>query len=353
MEREDQIYRLLPKRLIPWYRENARDLPWRRDKDPYHVWISEIMLQQTRVAAVKEYYIRFLKELPDIRALAEVEEGKLLKLWEGLGYYNRARNLRKAAKKIVCENNGVFPSEYSEILTLPGIGEYTAGAVASVCFDEAVAAVDGNVLRILSRITESYDDILKASTKKQAKRRLEAVYPKEDCGDFTQSLMELGATVCGPSGKPKCQSCPVEDICVAHAKGIETSLPVKITKKNRRVEERTVFVLRRGDKVAARKRETEGLLAGMWEFPNVLGKLTAEEALETADRWGCGPALLEREIFRKHIFSHVQWDMTCFYIQCLKETEQLEWVSGKALSERMALPTAFRQFWDGILPEKD
>ena len=353
MNSQERIYRLLPERLIPWYRENARELPWRRDREPYHIWLSEIMLQQTRVEAVKEYYIRFLKELPDIRALAEAEEEKLLKLWEGLGYYNRARNLQKAAKWILFENNGVFPSEYSEILTLPGIGEYTAGAVASVCFDEPVAAVDGNVLRVTSRITESYDDILKASTKKQVKQHLEAVYPKDGCGDFTQSLMELGATVCVPSGKPRCQDCPVEDICRAHARGTELELPVKVTKKNRKVEERTVFVLQCGDKVAVQKREASGLLAGMWEFPNVSGRQTADKAMETADSWGCSPVLLERELFRKHIFSHVQWDMTCFYIQCLQEAGTMEWVSRRALFEQIALPTAFRQFCDGNLVEKD
>lgn len=353
MNSQDQIYRLLPERLIPWYRENARDLPWRRDREPYHIWLSEIMLQQTRVEAVKEYYIRFLKELPDIRALAEVEEGKLLKLWEGLGYYNRARNLRKAAKWILFENNGVFPSEYSEIITLPGIGQYTAGAVASVCFNEPVAAVDGNVLRVTSRITESYEDILKASTKKQVKQHLEAVYPKDGRGDFTQSLMELGATVCVPSGKPRCQDCPVEDLCIAHARGTEMELPVKITKKSRKVEERTVFVLQCEDKVAVRKRSDSGLLAGMWEFPNVSGRQTADKAMETAESWGCRPLLLERELFRKHIFSHVQWDMTCFYIQCLQEAENMDWVSRGTLFGQIALPTAFRQFCDGNLVEKD
>lgn len=353
MNSQEQIYRLLPERLIPWYLKNARNLPWRRDREPYHIWLSEIMLQQTRVEAVKDYYIRFLKELPDIRTLAEAEEEKLLKLWEGLGYYNRARNLQKAAKMIVFENNGVFPSEYSEILTLPGIGEYTAGAISSVCFDEPIAAVDGNVLRVISRIMESYDDILKASTKKQVKLHLEEVYPRKGCGDFTQSLMELGATVCMPSGKPRCESCPVEDLCIAHARHTEMELPVKVTKKNRSVEERTVFVLRCGDKIAVRKRADAGLLAGMWEFPNVLGRQTADQALQTADSWGCGPVHLEQELFRKHIFSHVQWDMTCFYIQCLHQAEQMEWVSGSTLLEQIALPTAFRQFCSGKLLEKD
>lgn len=346
MENLEHIYKKLPEALIPWYRDNARDLPWRKDKEPYHIWLSEIMLQQTRVEAVKEYYIRFLKELPDILSLARAEEDLLMKLWEGLGYYNRARNLQKAAKIIVYENNGVFPSEYSEILTLPGIGEYTAGAIASNCFDEPVAAVDGNVLRVISRITESYDDILKASTKKRVKAQLEAVYPKTGCGDFTQSLMELGATVCVPAGKPQCMKCPACEFCVSRKNGTQMELPVKIKKKNRKIEEKTVFVLQCKDKIAIRKRKDQGLLSGMWEFPNAPGKLTAEEAFDMAGKWGCSPWELEREVSKKHIFSHVEWEMTCFYIQCRSQGSEAEWVTVRQLLEQIALPTAFRQFYN-------
>lgn len=340
----EEIYKQLPERLIPWYKENARDLPWRKDKEPYHIWISEIMLQQTRVEAVKNYYRRFLKAFPDIASLARAKEDRLMKMWEGLGYYNRARNLQKSAVILMEEYNGIFPSEYSEIRKLPGIGEYTAGAIASNCFDEPVAAVDGNVLRVISRLTESYDDILRASVKRKVKEELEKIYPKTGCGDFTQSLMELGATVCMPAGKPECSICPVGDLCIAHKKGTEMELPVKKKKKERKVEERTVFILRCRDRVALTRRQNSGLLAGMWEFPNVLGKQTAEEAVAVAEAWGCRPQGLEREIERSHIFSHIQWEMTGYYITCQREAQEFVWVSEKELYGEKALPTAFRKF---------
>lgn len=343
--KQDEQYNMLPDKIIPWYKENARDLPWRKNREPYSVWLSEIMLQQTRVEAVKGYYRRFLKELPTIKTLAEVDEEKLLKLWEGLGYYNRARNLQKAAKKIMEENNGRFPSEYNEIIELPGIGEYTAGAIASTCFDEPVAAVDGNVLRVVSRITADYDDITKTATKRKIKLALETVYPKKNCGEFTQGLMELGAMICLPSGVPKCEICPMKEGCISNAKGIQQELPIKTKKKDRRVEERTVFVLISGDQVAVDKRPDNGLLAGLWEFPNVAGKLSLEEAVKTAEDWHCQPVQIEKKLERKHIFTHVEWHMTCYYLRCSNRPGQFTWVSHLAVSEKVALPTAFKQFW--------
>lgn len=341
-----QIYRQLPEVLMPWFRENARNLPWREDKEPYHVWLSEIMLQQTRVEAVKKYYIRFLKELPSIEELAEAKEEKLLKLWEGLGYYSRAKNLQKAARIIVSENNGVFPSEYSEILTLPGIGEYTAGAIASNCFDQPVAAVDGNVLRVISRITESYEDILKPAVKRDVKLRLEQVYPDTDRGAFTQSLMELGAIICLPGGTPKCGICPLKDFCIARQNGTQMELPVKKKKKEKRIEERTVFVLSCKGKTALCRRSEQGLLAGMWEFPNVAGRQTAKQALATIEGWGCRPGRLQKELVRSHIFSHVRWDMVCFYVECECEGRMLSWYENQYVAAHIPLPTAFRQFWE-------
>lgn len=345
----EQIYRQLPEALMPWFRKNARKLPWREDKEPYHVWLSEIMLQQTRVEAVKDYYIRFLKELPEMNDLAEVREEKLLKLWEGLGYYNRAKNLQKAARIVMSENNGVFPSEYSEILTLPGIGEYTAGAIASSCFDQPVAAVDGNVLRVISRMTESYEDILKPAVKRDVKLRLEQVYPATDCGTFTQSLMELGAIVCLPGGTPKCSICPAKAFCIANKNGTQMELPVKKKKKEKRIEERTVFVLNCKGKIALCRRAEQGLLAGMWEFPNVLGKQTAEQAVKTAEDWGCRPVRLKKELVRSHVFSHVRWDMVCFYVDCECESQALSWYENGDVAARIPLPTAFRQFWQANL----
>lgn len=347
-QNRDQLYEKLPVTLIPWYRENARDLPWRKDREPYHIWLSEIMLQQTRVEAVKEYYRRFLDRLPTIEALAQADEDTLMKLWEGLGYYNRARNLQKAAKIITFENNGVFPSEYSEIINLPGIGAYTAGAIASNCFDEPTAAVDGNVLRVVSRIMLMTDDILKPATKRHVKEELEKVYPKSGCGDFTQSLMELGAVVCTPAGKPKCAICPAEDFCLAHREGKELLLPVKEKKKARKIEEKTIFLLSCGGKIAVRQRKGDGLLAGLWELPNVSGTLTAQEAAETAGEWGVKVAAVEKLQFKKHIFSHVEWHMTCYSFQCEGTSSGLYWAGIEELRGQIAIPTAFRKFLEDL-----
>ena len=244
------VYEKLPGALLPWYEANRRDLPWRRDREPYHVWLSEIMLQQTRVEAVKGYYLRFLDALPSIPDLADADPDALHKLWEGLGYYSRVRNLQKAARVIVEQYGGVFPSDHAAIRALPGIGDYTAGAVASICFGQPTPAVDGNVLRVTSRVDACYDPITDPKVKKAVGARLAAVYPAGRCGDFTQSLMELGATVCVPNGAPHCEVCPCRDFCRARALGCQTELPVKAAKKERRVEEKTVFLLRCGERVA-------------------------------------------------------------------------------------------------------
>lgn len=346
METQDitLIYKKLPETLVSWYLENARDLPWRKDQEPYHIWISEIMLQQTRVEAVKGYYYRFLEAFPDIYTLAKASEEKLLKMWEGLGYYNRAKNLQKAARIIVEELNGDFPTEYQELLKLPGIGEYTAGAVASISFGEPVAAVDGNVLRVISRITENFQDISKTSTKKTIKLALESVYPKKNPGIFTQSLIELGALICIPIGAPKCERCPASSFCLARIHGTQQQLPVKNTKKERRIEERTVFLLESEHDIAIQKRSSKGLLAGLWQFPNVVGKNDAKGALQIVEQWGCRPTSIIRQVEAKHIFSHVQWDMVCYYIPCDMCEGDFLWIDKRELNTKYALPTAFKQF---------
>ena len=223
----------LPELLLPWYRENHRCLPWRETKEPYHIWLSEIMLQQTRVEAVKGYYARFLAALPTVEALANCDDDALHKLWEGLGYYSRVRNLKKAAQVIQERYNGQFPREYDAVLALPGIGEYTAGAVCSIAFDLPVPAVDGNVLRVFSRLTDDPSPIDLPAVKASVRERLAAIYPKE-AGDFTQALMELGATVCGPNRKPECGSCPCRKICLGYQHGTAETLPVKSPKRERR-----------------------------------------------------------------------------------------------------------------------
>lgn len=336
--------------LLQWYEREARDLPWRRTNDPYAIWISEIMLQQTRVEAVKDYFIRFTQELPTVQALAEVSEERLMKLWEGLGYYTRARNLQKAARILTERFNGKLPASYTALLSLPGIGEYTAGAVASEAFDLPVPAVDGNVLRIMARILEDSSDISDIKIKRIYKEKLREIYPCHDCGKFTQSLMELGATVCIPKGTPKCALCPVSALCKAYQNGTQANLPVKSPKKTRRIEEKTILLLLYGDRVALRKRPGKGLLASLWEFPNIDGFADREQITELLSHWEITPQCVEHFILSRHIFTHVEWKMDSYLIQCPDTVaDELVWVTAHELETEFALPSAFRPFRDAWL----
>lgn len=345
MKTTESIYKKLPAVLLPWYKQNARRLPWREDTEPYHVWLSEIMLQQTRVEAVRAYYLRFLEQLPDIHSLAEVSESQLFKLWEGLGYYNRARNLQKAACVIQTQYNGRFPNQYEEILALPGIGPYTAGAIASICFNLPYAAVDGNVLRIITRMTENAAPIDCVQTKNEIAAQLERVYPKNECGHFTQALMELGATVCTPKS-PKCTVCPANGFCRAYANGTVLQYPFKHPKKDKRLEERTVFLLQCGERYALTKRTENGLLSGLWQLPNMLGKMDVDQALYTADTFGVQPVGLYKQMQRVHVFTHIKWQMTCYHIQCSRQVPDFTWATMQEIQTDYALPTAFRVFFD-------
>ena len=336
-------YEKLPAALLPWYRENARDLPWRRDRDPYHVWISEIMLQQTRVSAVLGYYSRFLAALPSIQDLARVREDQLFKLWEGLGYYSRAKNLQKAAQQI-CENyDGHFPTDYATIRTLPGRGPYTAGAISSICFELTTPAVDGNVLRVAARITNDPTPVDLPAMKVSVSEHLAAIYPKGACGDFTQALMELGATLCTPRS-PKCDLCPAAAFCRGKAAGTADTLPVRLPKRKKRVEEKTVFLFSCEGKLALNQRTEPGLLSGLWQFPNVSGLLDAKAALETATSFGLRPREIVRELHRNHIFTHIRWEMTCYEILCDAAPADFTWATVAEIGTSYALPTAFRQF---------
>ncbi len=338
----------LPGLLLPWFEEHARDLPWRADREPYHVWLSEIMLQQTRVEAVKRYYPRFLRALPDVAALAAAPEEKLLKLWEGLGYYNRARNLQSAARIILSRYSGRFPTRYADIRALPGIGDYTAGAIASICFDAPTPAVDGNVVRVMSRFLEDHGDAGTPAARKRMEARLSAVYPSGPRAyTFNPSLMELGATVCLPSGAPDCPRCPLRELCLGRAAGNARSLPHKARRAARRVEERTVFLLRAGDAIAVEKRPPTGLLAGLWQFPNVPGRLDGQQALDQAAAWHTEPRDVKQMRTGRHIFTHVEWRMTCYDLECGRQSENFLWMTEESLRARIALPTAFRMF----LPE--
>ena len=331
--------------LLPWYSQNKRDLPWRSDGQPYHVWISEIMLQQTRVEAVKDYYIRFLTALPTVEKLANCEDDALHKLWEGLGYYSRVRNLKKAAQVIMEQYAGEFPGEYEKVLALPGIGEYTAGAICSICFDSPTPAVDGNVLRVISRITDDATPIDIPAYKKQVQQSLAKIYPKE-AGDFTQALMELGATVCGPNRKPDCENCPCCGFCLGYAHGTAENLPVKLPKKGRKEKNLTVFIFSCDGKYAIRKRDSHGLLADLWEFPNISGHKNIEQALDETANMGLRPREVLRQLERKHIFTHIQWNMRGFYIEVAEPAGDFRWLTAQQIQQEAALPTAFRLFWD-------
>ena len=334
----------LPGALLPWFSQNKRELPWRQDKDPYHIWLSEIMLQQTRVEAVKGYYTRFLSQLPTIAALASADDELLLKLWEGLGYYSRVRNLKKAACVIMEEHGGLFPGEYEAVRALPGIGDYTAGAICSIAFDQKKAAVDGNVLRVYARLMDDDTPIDQPAFKREVKTQLETVYP-EAAGDFTQALMELGATVCGPNRAPDCESCPCKAFCKGYSAGHAAQLPVKSPKKERRVEQKTVFILRCEGQYALVKRQEKGLLAGMWQFPETKGLLELHDAIAAL---GGGVKEVYRQVEKDHIFTHIVWKMRGFYLEMSDKDEKFQWFSPEKIEDHAALPTAFRQFWEAF-----
>ena len=344
---EKNVLLQLPDVILPWYQRVKRDLPWRCDKEPYHVWVSEIMLQQTRVEAVKGYYARFLTALPTVEDLANCDDDALHKLWEGLGYYSRVRNLKKAAQQIVSQYGGIFPGEYEKILALPGIGEYTAGAICSICFDLPTPAVDGNVLRVISRITDDATPIDLPAQKKAVNLALAQIYP-ENAGDFTQALMELGATVCGPNRKPDCENCPCREFCLGNLRGTAESLPVKAPKKQRREENLTVFILSCDGKYALEKRPDTGLLAGLWQFPNIAGHFDTQESLKKTEALGIPVKDILRQTDKKHIFTHIQWNMRGIYIEVSKAAGNYVWLTPEQIEKESALPTAFRQFWEDI-----
>lgn len=361
LSKEERIRKMTPF-LLQWYEKNRRILPWRENPVPYYVWISEIMLQQTRVEAVKPYFARFIGKLPDISALAQVEEEVLLKLWEGLGYYNRARNLQKAARIIVEQYGGEMPSDYEKLLELPGIGSYTAGAIASIAFGSCVPAVDGNVLRVLARMMADDRDILKQSVKKSVEELLLKSMPEAEPAAFNQAMMEIGAMVCLPNGEPKCEGCPLASFCLAHEQGNELSYPVKKAKKVRRIEERTVLIVHENcggtEKFAIEKRPEEGLLAGLYEFPNLEGKLTEKEAFACVEKWGYVVERVQSLAPAKHIFSHVEWHM-CGYEMWISRKEEvlkeLLFVELSQMKEEYPLPNAFTAYkkWLGIIENKD
>ena len=338
--------------LLDWYDAGHRDLPWRSEPAPYRVWVSEIMLQQTRVEAVRGYFSRWMNALPDIPALAAADEAVYTKLWEGLGYYSRVRNLHRAAVLLCEEYGGELPADYDRLLALPGVGEYTAGAVASIAFGLPVPAVDGNVLRVAARLDNDFTPITDAKFKKQTRERFAALMPSDRPGDLNQSLMELGATVCLPNGAPKCEVCPLFDQCLAGQHQTWTEYPFKKSAKPRRIEDRTVLLFLDGAHTAVRKRPKKGLLAGLYEFPNFDGVLSEQEALEEAEKFGVTPLHIQALPPYKHIFSHVEWHITGYAIKIAgndveQEGEQkagLIFADAKTAAERYAIPSAFAEY---------
>lgn len=334
---------------LGWYKKNKRDLPWRKDKNPYHIWVSEIMLQQTRVEAVKGYYERFLHRLPTILDLASCPEDELLKLWEGLGYYNRVRNMQRAAKVMVENYEGGFPKSYEEILSLPGIGSYTAGAISSIAFGLPHPAVDGNVLRILCRVAEDDSDIKKESVKKAVQNLLSLIIPKDASGDFNQALMEIGACVCVPNGQPLCDSCPWKTLCLTHKHKTYDIYPVKSKPAKRRIEERTVFLIMDGKDIIIQKRPSKGLLAGLYEFPGAEGHLNRKDVVSFAREKGLDPVLIEALPDAKHIFSHVEWRMKGYLVRVADLSDatidpESILVTKEKIQKEYAIPSAFETY---------
>lgn len=314
--------------LLDWYEKNARPLPWRENINPYKVWVSEIMLQQTRIEAVLGYYARFMKAFPTVESLADADIEDVYKLWEGLGYYSRARHMHECAEKICSEYGGAFPSSATELRKLPGIGDYTAGAVASIAFDKPEPAVDGNVLRVYARLNRCGENIGDPSVKKRVREELRSIYPEKGCGTFTSALMELGEIICTPLAV-RCSECPLSRFCKAHQAQEELSYPCLPPKKPRRTEHRNVYLILCGDKCAVQKRPAKGLLAGLWELPNA----TDESVPEGAEF--CGEAV--------HVFSHVEWHMRGYILRTDSEIEPYTWVTREERLKK-AIPSAFRYY---------
>jgi len=336
--------------LLNWYKENKRDLPWRKDTNPYHVWVSEIMLQQTRVEAVKEYYQRFMKVIPTVEDLAKIEEDDLLKLWEGLGYYTRARNLKKAAIQIMDQHQGIFPENYNELLSLPGIGEYTAGAIASIAFSERVSAIDGNVIRVMLRLKNSRREPDDPKLKKELFHELNEIMPEES-GNFNQAMMDLGATVCIPNTYPNCSECPLKKICKAYQEHNTLNVPIPKKSKQKKKEKYTIIIFECNGKVALRKRPNEGLLANLYEFFTLPEKRTLPKLKLYLEENKIEYETIQRLGMAKHIFTHKIWDMQGYLVTLKKEIEGFVWVDKREITTKYSIPTAFSSYKKWI--EKD
>lgn len=340
MKREHSIEKFR-EQLLNWYDENRRILPWREDATPYRVWVSEIMLQQTRVEAVKPYFERFVKELPTLQDLSVASDDTLFKLWEGLGYYNRVMNMKKCAIECVEKHGGNLPSTYDKLIQLPGIGAYTAGAIASIAYKQKVPAVDGNVLRVFSRVLISEDDILKESTKRKFQKIIMEYLPEDRSDAFNQALMEIGALICVPNAAPRCNICPVASECMGYQSGDAHRLPNKTVKKARKIDKKTVLVITYQNQVHLCQREEKGLLAGLYEFDVYEGYLTKNQI---RDQFKGNIKRMTALEDTKHIFSHVEWHMKGYLIELNDKTIDSIWCTKKEIEETYAIPTAYKVY---------
>ncbi|MDO5100845.1 MAG: A/G-specific adenine glycosylase [Eubacteriales bacterium] len=337
-----------PQALLEWYRGHKRELPWRDRNNAYYTWISEIMLQQTRVEAVKRYFTRFISALPDVEALAACPEDRLLKLWEGLGYYSRARNLKKAAVIIMEHYGGSLPQDLQTLLSLPGIGEYTAGAIASIAYGQAVPAVDGNVLRVTARLLADDTNILLPQMKKRITAYMQGLMPKKESGDLNQAMMDLGALICLP-GRPLCGSCPLIDYCAARQQQLTEVLPVREKEQVKKTDEKTILVVQAGVRYLIYKRAQRGLLAGLYGLPELEGRVDQAAVLDYFRSKQVLPLLIVALPEAKHVFTHRVWQMTGFFVRIEEETDlpglaDSLWVTKEELVRAYPIPEAYRAY---------
>ncbi len=369
--------------LLSWYKHHARILPWRETNDPYAIWISEIMLQQTRVEAVIPYFQRWLAAFPTLPALASASIDDVLKQWEGLGYYSRAKNIHKTANIVVEQYGGTLPGDFDALTKLPGIGTYTAGAIGSISFHLPVPCVDGNVLRVVARLTASTDNVSKTATKRAMTSLIQNIIPGALPGNFNQALMELGATVCIPNGTPLCEACPLAFCCKAYLHKNQLSFPIKTVKKKRKIEILTVFVIVHHGKVAIRKRPEKGLLAGLWEFPYILEKPGQVQGLAVLEHIGIPKEQIMALKKAKHIFTHIEWHMSGFLVMdqnynAIKTNQnkknevtpdyskkneaftlnpliineilgEVHWIHIDTIKNELTLPAAWKTYWNELI----
>lgn len=327
------------EKLLSWHYLNARSLPWRAESDPYRIWLSEIMLQQTRVETVKRYYGKFLSEFPDVFSLADAEESRVLKLWEGMGYYSRARNLHKAAKMVAFEMNGVFPKTARELMKLPGVGAYASCAIASIAYGERVPALDGNQARVLARVM-NITQVLKSPA--ELYERALAVMPNTDAGEYNQALMGLGAMICTPRN-PDCGACPVCEMCLSRKEGTHLSLPAKPEKLQKRVEKRAVAVVMDADGRVFMRKRGKGLLEGLWEFPGYENARTPEEVRRCLSEDGVEAEYKRKLPGAKHVFTHLEWRMTGYLFYLKRASGEIRFFDRRGL-EALTVPSALRVY---------